>query len=59
MLLWRRIGERIMIGDDIVLTVVDILGDNYKARIGIEAPLSIPVNRKEVQDRIDADRDAS
>ena len=39
-----------MIGDDIELTIVDIRGD--KVRIGVKAPSSIPVHRKEVYDAI-------
>ena len=39
-----------MIGDDIELTIVDIRGD--KVRVGIKAPSSIPVHRKEVYDAI-------
>ena len=39
-----------MIGDDIVITIVDIRGD--KVRLGIDAPLSVPVHRQEVYDAI-------
>ncbi len=39
-----------MIGDDIELTIVDIRGD--KVRVGIKAPSSVPVHRKEVYDAI-------
>jgi len=39
-----------MIGDDVVVTIVDIRGD--KVRLGIEAPQSIPVHRQEVYDAI-------
>lgn len=42
----RRIGEKIMIGDDIVLTVVDILGN--KVRVGIDAPKHVRIDRMEV-----------
>jgi carbon storage regulator len=50
LVLTRRIGEKIIINDDIVLTVVRIQGD--KVRVGIEAPRSIPVHREEVLERI-------
>jgi len=49
--LWRRIGERIMIGDDIVLTVVEITQGKGKVRLGIEAPREIEVDREEVRAR--------
>ena len=39
-----------MIGDDIVLTIVDIRGD--KVRLGIDAPQDIPVHRQEVYEAI-------
>ncbi len=50
LVLSRQRDETIMIGDDIELTIVDIRGD--KVRIGITAPTSIPVHRKEVYDAI-------
>ena len=39
-----------MIGDDVVITIVDIRGD--KVRLGIKAPQEIPVHREEVYDAI-------
>ena len=50
LVLSRQRDETIMIGDDIEITIVDIRGD--KVRIGINAPKSIPVHRKEVYDAI-------
>jgi len=50
LVLSRHRDESIMIGDDIVITVVDIRGD--KVRLGIDAPTDIPVHRQEVYDAI-------
>ncbi len=50
LVLSRQRDETIMIGDDIEITVVDIRGD--KVRLGITAPNSVPVHRKEVYDAI-------
>lgn len=46
LVLTRRVGERILVGDDIVVTVLDSRGDGV--RIGIDAPRSIRVQREEV-----------
>ena len=58
LVLSRHRDESIMIGDEIVVTIVDIRGD--KVRLGINAPSSIPVHRQEVFDAIqrEAARDA-
>lgn len=58
LVLSRKIDEVIMIGEDIVITVVDIRGD--KVRLGIDAPKGTPVHRKEVYDAIkrEADRES-
>ena len=53
LILTRRIGETLRIGEDVSVTVVDIHG--HQIRIGIQAPKSVPVHRQEVFDRI-ADR---
>ena len=50
LVLSRHRDESIMIGDDIVITVVDLRGD--KVRLGIDAPKEIPVHRQEVYDAI-------
>ncbi len=50
LVLSRQRDETIMIGDDVQITVVDIRGD--KVRLGITAPRSIQVHRKEVYDAI-------
>jgi carbon storage regulator len=46
LVLTRTLNETIMIGDDVEITIVDVKGD--KVRIGIRAPHTIPVHRKEV-----------
>jgi len=50
LVLSRHRDESIMIGDEIVVTIVDIRGD--KVRLGIDAPQDIPVHRQEVYDAI-------
>ena len=54
LVLCRRVGEEIIIGSDIVLTIVDIRGD--KVRLGITAPIEIPVHRREVAEAIALER---
>ncbi|MEQ8852753.1 carbon storage regulator CsrA [Gimesia sp.] len=50
LVLSRQRDESIIIGDNIVITIVDIRGD--KVRLGIQAPTEIPVHRQEVYDAI-------
>ena len=50
LVLSRQRDESIMIGDNIVVTIVDIRGD--KVRLGINAPTEIPVHRQEVYEAI-------
>ena len=50
LVLSRHRDESIMIGDDVVITIVDIRGD--KVRLGIDAPQDIPVHRQEVYEAI-------
>jgi len=50
LVLSRQRDESIMIGDNIVVTIVDIRGD--KVRLGINAPSEIPVHRQEVYEAI-------
>ena len=57
LVLSRQRDETIMIGDGIEITVVDIRGD--KVRLGINAPRSIQVHRKEVYEAIQRENAAS
>ena len=50
LVLSRHRDESIIIGDDIVVTIVDIRGD--KVRLGINAPTDVPVHRQEVYEAI-------
>lgn len=50
LVLSRQRDESIMIGDNIVVTIVDIRGD--KVRLGIDAPTEIPVHRQEIYEAI-------
>jgi carbon storage regulator len=53
LVLSRQRDESIVIGDSIVITIVDIRGD--KVRLGIEAPGEVPVHRQEVYEAIQRD----
>jgi carbon storage regulator len=46
LVLSRKINEKIMVGDDIIITIVKI--DRNQVRIGIEAPGHVPVYREEI-----------
>ena len=50
LILVRGVGERIIIGDDIVIQVMEIRGKRVK--IGIEAPNTVPVHREEIYNAI-------
>lgn len=55
MVLTRKKDEKIVIGDNITLMVIDIRGD--KVRLGIDAPRDVPVHRQEVYDAIRRERE--
>lgn len=57
LVLSRRKNETICIGDDIEVTVVDVRGD--KVRLGIDAPRSVVVHRKEILLKILAEQEAA
>jgi len=54
LVLTRRPGESITIGDDVEVRILEVNGE--KVRVGIDAPDSVEVHRREVRERIDADK---
>jgi len=54
LVLSRQRDESIMVGDDVEITIVDVRGD--KVRLGITAPKSIPVHRREIYDAIQREK---
>lgn len=59
LILTRRIGETLVIGDDadkVLLTVVGVQGN--QVRLGIDAPKDVPVHREEVYERIQLEKAA-
>lgn len=53
LILTRRVGETVMIGDDVTVTVLGVKG--CQVRIGVNAPKSVPVHREEIYERIAAE----
>ncbi len=50
LILTRRVGETLMVGDDVTITVLGVKGN--QVRIGINAPKDVPVHREEIYLRI-------
>lgn len=57
LILSRKINEKIMIGDDISVSIIEIRGDQVK--LGVDAPRAIKVFRQEVFDAIKAENQAA
>ena len=57
LILTRRTGETLMIGDDISVTVLGVKGN--QVRIGVNAPKDVAVHREEIFDRIKKEEDNS
>ncbi len=57
LILTRRVGETLMIGDDVAVTVLGVKGN--QVRIGVAAPKDVAVHREEIYDRIKAEHSSA
>ena len=57
LILTRRVGETLMIGDDVAVTVLGVKGN--QVRVGIEAPKEVAVHREEIYQRIKREQDGT
>jgi carbon storage regulator len=57
LIITRKPGEKIMLGDDVVVHVMEIVGNSV--RVGIQAPRSLPVYREEIWDAVRQENEAA
>lgn len=57
LILTRRVGETLIIGDEVTVTVLGVKGN--QVRIGVNAPKEVSVHREEIYDRIKREQEGS
>lgn len=55
LILTRRIGETLMVGDEVTVTVLGVKGN--QVRLGVDAPKDVSVHREEIYQRIQREKD--